>query len=494
MNNDSIFNFISNKFFSRPVLIVLLLLMSSSPAKAQKITLADAVQSAVEKSEKIKQADERIAQKNASNTEAWGNFLPSVSLEATYNHMNDDLQFDLSPIRDVMLTLQSKNTVEFNNIYSLLGGKGPLSDPQKAAIYNGAYAQLNKAIPAFVDQLKRQDNQYLTASFVQPLFTGGKLYGAKKMATAELNAAGFDKMKVRNDIVRDVIDAYLNCELMKEVVGIRLQAVEDVHRHQSKAQKLFNEGMIPKYQLLRAEAAAVEAERNLLQDQNTLKLAILNLKEITGLESDIEIADSLTFFDALKTADDSKSLATANQPIFKLLDQKIESVNNGYIATRAAFLPTIAAFGKYEFLPDYLSALEPKWAVGVKLQYNLFNGFRDYAKLENIQHTGNELKFMKKDVEKKMFLLIDKAYLQAKSSVDEYKKALSNIDVVTENLRAIEKRYENGMATSLEVEDARLMLEKTETEKAKALTSYYKSLAELYAAEGTGEKFLEVWK
>jgi outer membrane protein TolC len=498
MNNDSIFKLqiLPMKFRLGFLLLISTLFFAQGLAQSpQRIGLSAAVNAALQKNDKLKQADERVAQKKASDKEAWGNFLPQVNLSANYTHMDNPLETDLTPIRTLIIGLQAQNNVNFTNLNGVLSGKAPLTDAEKA-YYNQLYtAGLNAAIPSFLEILKRQDFKSIATEIVQPLFTGGKILGAKKMASSELHATEFERGNVKNEAIKEAINAYLACALMHDIVAIRTNMLADVSRHRDRAQKLFGEGMIPKYQLLRAEAAQVEAERTLMQDQNTFQLTLLNLKEVTGLEGDIALADSLVFTDVKLEAGISKSRAAQTQPILQLIDQKLLVAEGGYMATRASFLPSIAAFGKYEMLPQYLmKGLEPHWAVGIGLQYNLFNGFKDYEKLESIEHTQRELKFLRHDAGDKINLLIDKAQLQAKSAIDEYKKAEANYTVVDENLRAIEKRYESGMATSLEVDDARLMLEKNEIDKTKALVTYYQSLAELYTAEGNTENFLEVWK
>src|SRR5690606_9469244 len=38
------------------------------------------------------------------------------------------------------------------------------------------------------------------------------------------------------------------------------------------------------------------------------------------------------------------------------------------------FIPKVALKGHYEFVEDYLSLLDPKWYVGVGIQWNVFDG------------------------------------------------------------------------------------------------------------------------
>ena len=461
---------------------------------AQQLTLDGAVEQALKKNERVSQYRERVRQKEFQNLESWGNFLPSINLAASYNHMNDPLVIDLDPIRQAMIQLQTSDMVELKNLGTILAGSVPLSTAQRAVVAAGAAQQLNSALPAFTETLKQQD--YKTASLiaVQPLFLGGKLYAAKKFASTELASAEIELKKTRNEITQETAAQYFAVVLLQDVVRTRKNVLAGMERHRDDAQRLHAEGLIAPHQVLRAEVAVAEAERNLFDDQNRLELGLMVLRTTLGLEedADITIADSLVFRMVTDGLPAIASQAAVDQPLLRLIEQKKEAASMKFAAERAEFLPQIAAFGKYEMYPEYLSALEPRWIVGVQLNWSLFSGLKRYARLESSVHLEREVEFIQADAKKKINLLVNKNYRDMENSANRYRKLKANLALADENLKMTNGRFQSGLATSLDVVDAELILENM-IESKNSLFDYYKAMTELYTAAGNPEKVISIW-
>ncbi len=460
------------------------------------LSLREAVELALIQNPKIRQYEEKLQQKENENLSAWGNFLPSVNFDLSYTHLNDDMSINLDPIKQVIVQLNAGTQTQLQNLSNILSGKTPFSDQQKLIIQNQIAAQLNNQIPPFTETFKEQNYKTATISGIQPLFLGGKLISAKNYAASEKSSALFELERIRNEITCEAIDAYTKVALLKQVVITRKNVLDGMEKHREDAKRIFDQGLIANYHLLRAEVAVAEAERNLINDKNNLALAINNLNTVLGIEqfSSTEITDTLKF----NSFDDSlasyQKIAEANQPILKMIKMKMDEANSNKWIARSSFLPQIFAFGKYEMYPEYLSSLEPRWAVGVQMRFNIFNGFKDYLKLQNADYLENEVRFIEQDVKRKINLWVNKSFLDAENSKIRFQKLVATEDLANENLRQNEKRFLSGLGTSLEVIDARLSLEKVEIDRLLSLYEYYHSLSDLYLAIGTTEEFFKVWK
>lgn len=480
----------------KSTLIIFFLMVQLINAQQLKLKLQDAVSIALQNNPTIKEYEERYNQKSNDVLSSYGNFLPSLNFGFSYTHLNDNMIIDLNPIRDVIINLQAANQVELTNLGNIVSGKLPLTDAQKLAVKNQAINSLNSVIPPFEETFKKQDYKTGTLTVVQPLFLGGKLLAAKSAASNEKSAANYELQKVKNEIQFKTIDAYLKVILLQNLVNTRINVLEGMKQHKSKAQKLFDEGLIASHHLLRAEVAVDEAERNLEKDKNTLSLAVEYFKSISGIDKNIEIefCDSLSFQDHKINLDSLKQVAKENQPILKIVESKKELAHDNFAVARSSFLPTVAGFGKYEIYPQYLSSLEPRWAVGLQLNFNLFNGFKDYLKLQNAKLIENEVEFLQKDLSDQIDLWLTNSYLEVNNNKTQYDKLNSSVALAKENLRQNEKRFETGMGTSLEVIDAQLSLEKVELNKLTTLYQYYSSIANLYLATGNPSEIFNVWK
>jgi len=472
------------------ILLSLIMFIPCSFAQ-QRVHMEDVINIALTNNDKIKQYNEKLKQKEFQDLESWGNFLPVVNITGSYNHMNDPIMMDLEPIRQAILTLQAQNETNFAYI----------SNPSwtkeiREQYYKGAFNELDKKIPKFQSTLKKQD--YKSASFtaVQPIFMGGKLLAAKNYSQDEKLSADIELTQIKNEITAEATTNYLNVVFLLDLVKTRENVLADVLKHRDKAKRLFTEGVIANYNVLRAEVAVSEAERNLLADKNKLKVAYLALKTTLGMQlsEDVSVEDTLVYTPIQDSLLNLEKTASVKQPVLQLISLKKDAAKQKFNVERSNFLPTIAAFGKYELYPQYLSMLEPRWIVGVQASFNIFNGFKDYSKLQAASHLEKEVQYIELDAQRKINLLVNKNYSDVIDSRDRYEKTNSSISLAKENLRLNEKRFESGLGTSLEVIDAQLSLEKANIDSKNAVYDYYKALVQLYQSTGEPETVLSIWK
>lgn len=475
---------------------ILVVIIISKVIFGQTIQLEDAIDFALKNNPQIKQYEAKLNQKEFQNLEAFGNFLPQINLNASYTHLNDAISIDLDPIRQAMIQLQAKNQVEFTNIYNLLQGNPQLNDLQRTTLFNQYSSQLNSLIPPFEKELKKQDYKTATVTGIQPIFIGGKLIAAKKYASLDEASAQRELKQIKDEVTKEVIKKYLAVVLLNDVIQIREQVVESVKKHRDRAEKMMKQGIISNHNLLRAEVALADAEKNLFEDKNKLDLAYLALKSEMGMDLNekIEIEDSLAFHEFDDSIEILISQAKNENNILQLIELKKRQAEQKYNVERSAFLPSVAAFGKYELYPEYLSALEPRWAVGLTLSLNLFNGIRDYAKLQAADYLIEEVNALQKNLEDKITLLVNKNYKDIMNAKEKIIRNNSTISLAAENLRLNEKRFETGLGTSLEVVDANLAYEKSMIDSKAYLFDYYSNLTELYTTVGNPQKVISILK
>ena len=422
--------------------------------------------------------------------------LPSISFNGGYNHMNAPLEMDLNGIRAALIQIESNNQVSFANLKNVMTTGIPLSAAAQQAVYQASQSGYNAALPSFSEVLKKQDFREGYFLGVQPIFLGGKLLAAKSFASSELQSAEIELKKTKDEVTQDTISSYLAVVLLNDVVKTRENVLAGMQKHQADAKRLLEAGLIATHQELRAEVAVAEAERNLFDDHNKRILALIALKNTLGLPElePVEVTDSLTFIDIPDSLNVFLLQAKQSNPILQIIKQKKVAAAQKFNAERAEFLPQIVAFGKYEIFPqDLMVGLEPHWIIGVQFSMNLFNGFKKYSRLESASYLEREAEFIELDAQNKIDLLVNKNYADMTNSRNRYFKLQTNRSLAAENLRLMDKRFQTGLGTSLDVIDAHLILEKDEIESKNSLFDYYRSMMELCTSTGCPEKVLEIW-
>ena len=473
----------------------LILFFLSLSLFGQELSLQDAINIALQKNNRIKQYEEKLSQKEFDDLSALGNFLPKIDLKASYTHLNDDLSLNLNPIRTAIIGMQAGTQTEIANLRNIITNGSPLSNETKTALNSQFQSNLGSLFPDLNMTFKEQN--YLTGSFqvVQPLFLGGKLVAGKNFSKAELEASKSELRKVQNEVIVEVINNYLNVLLLDELVQTRVDVLNGIQKHSQQAERLLKEGVIANHDVLRAKVALAETEINLEDDKSKLRLARIAFNNSIGLDdnSEIILTDRLNPTSSNINRDSLLTLAYQTQPILQLLNHKQTAAAQKYNVARSSFLPQVAAFGKYEMYPQYLSVLEPRWAIGLQMNFSIFNGLKDYMELQSAQHLENEVKYMQADMHKKITLWINKAFLDVNNAQSRFNKLESALDLAKESLRLNERRFETGIGTSLEVIDAQLSLENIEIQRLVSLKNYYQSLSDLYLAAGTPLEILKVW-
>jgi outer membrane protein TolC len=323
---------------------------------------------------------------------------------------------------------------------------------------------------------------------------GGKIIAGKRFANAELDYAGAELQKVSNEIIRETIERYFGVVLLQQVVKVRREVVQGMKRHERDAKRAIEIGVIPAHEVLRAQVAVANAERDFIDDRNKLELANLGLKSSMGLpdEVELEITDSLVFKLVPGQVDSLKKEAFSQQPIFKMIDQKKLMVEQKHALERSEFMPQIAAWGQYNAFGDNYPVTLPPFMVGVQAHINIFHGASKFNKLKATRYLSRQVELADQYAHEQVNLWVDKSWREVINKQERYLKMKPTVELAKKNLEINEKRFREGLGKSTDVIDARLLYEGAEVERLKSLYDYYIALSDLYLATGDAQKAVDV--
>ncbi|MFA8451608.1 MAG: TolC family protein [Bacteroidales bacterium] len=471
-----------------------LLFFSAKLSVAQDISLEQAVDQALNNNSQVKQYQEKVKEKKYELNSAWGNFLPRVNVLGGYTHLSD-----YSKINGGQLT-GSVNDIFDGYKMGLAQKIGPYVKqlpPQLQALF-GKLGQKINSIHLDIPDLEIRAKDFRTANItaLQPLYLGGKVRAGVKFAKAEHSTANIELEELQNELIQQTVDTYLGVALLQKVVTTREEVLKGMKHHESQAKRLIEEGIIPAYHLLRAKVAVANAEQELEDDKNKLDVALLALKIHLGYSEDsvIVVSDSLRYKMNSLNLNELVNNSLVQQPKLRMIGQKEVMVKQNLNVKRSEFLPKVFAFGEYGFFRDDLPIIQPPYAVGIQLNFNIFRGFKDYNEYRAAKAIQRQLDFAKQDAVKKVKLWVNKSFKEVLNAQDKYTKLQHTIDLANENLRMSDRRFKEGMGTSLEVIDARLTLQGVEVKQLQSLYEYYKALSELYVATGNPMKVVDILK
>jgi outer membrane protein TolC len=415
-----------------------------------------------------------------------GNYLPSVDVIGGYTYFSANPEINMSQVKTSVDDMFGKYGV-------VIAKELDLSDETQQEIYNKITGGLAK-LPAYNIVIDQQNYPNLNVVATQPIFMGGKITAGKRFADAELGYANEELKKVSNDIVKETVERYFGVVLLQQVVKVRKEVVAGMKRHEKQAERAIEIGVIPKHELLRAQVAVANAERDLTDDQNKLELAKMALRASLGFPDTacLIVTDSLKFKLIATNLDDVRQMAFSGQPVFKMIEQKKVMVEQKHALELSEFMPQIAAWGQYSAFREEYPVIMPPFMVGIQAHINIFHGMQKFNKLKSTRYLARQIELADQYAHEQINLWVNKSWRDATYKKERYLKMKPSVELARKNMEINEKRFEEGLSKSIDVIDSKLLYEGAELERLKSLYDYYIALTDLYLATGSPQKVVQL--
>lgn len=425
-----------------------------------------------------------------------GNFLPVVKLESSVMYLDRDIEMDLDPIRTAVIQLQAADAVNFQNLqYAMTHAGATMPAANQSAARNAASSQLEAGLPHFVETVKDRKDWEASVVAYQPLFHGGRILAGYQVAKARERVARSDFDRQKNDLKRDFAKFYLQGSLLRSSIALRNQSISAIEHHRDRARSMVEQGMVDRAASLRAEMALADARTSLSDDSMKLESIAITLAQMAGQAEAIVPADSMPAPPLTESVIGAVGAEGAEgSPLIRNLAAQQEVAHRAVQAKTSDFVPEIGAFGKYEFNQDAArKALEPFWVVGVKGSVNLFHGGADWHARAAARSTEMELASLRAEAENALSAQSRRQMLSLRQSRTRFANLGAQADLARENHRVTAMRFEQGQATSLEVVDAWLAMQKADLDRLAAAQEGWIAAQEILWASGSTDEFVKLW-
>ncbi len=306
---------------------------------------------------------------------------------------------------------------------------------------------------------------------------------------ADMYASVADLEKMQDDIIMSVSTAFLQVLLNKELLSIAENQIKTTEADYARRKALVESGRMAEGELFEIEAQQAREELNIVQAENNLKLALLDLAQIMELESfsnfDVVLPPVETLIDetALLTSEAVYQSALEHRPEIRSMQYRLESSEKEILMARSQFYPTLS-FGVNMGTGYYNMSGRPNDnfnsqiknnisnSLGFNLRIPIFNRFQirnnvDLARLA-IANTKLELDKTKLDLRKR----IEQAYFNAVAAASRWEAAKKSVEASDEAYRFTEEKHESGRANSYELFLAKNNQTQALSEEAQAMYEY----------------------
>ena len=350
--------------------------------------------------------------------------------------------------------------------------------PNVGDFVNPAYTALNSLMgqnrfPTNLDvTLPQRHDSHLELR--QPLFNAGVIanYGA---ARSRYDGQRFGLAAAARRLAADVQTAYLTEASARRAVEIYATSLALVQENERVAGRLLAAGRATPEAVFRARADRSEIEQLLAEARQRHAAAARALNQVLHrpLEAPIAvIPDSALDLPLAIDVDSSVAHALAHREELWQLDAGIRTAEAGVRGASAAFLPSLSLAVDYGFQgPDFaFRSSQDYWVASLVVSWNLFNGGRDAARRTAADLEVDRGRTLRRDLEERIALEVRTAYDAAAVARAAIATADDRLEAARRTFQLVRRRYEEGVASPIELVDARTAL--TSAELNRVVTAY----------------------
>jgi outer membrane protein TolC len=369
---------------------------------------------------------------------------------------------------------------------------------------NGGYMRTNHVDEFGVPQPNGQlrviypdipDNYFTRAAFQWPIYTAGRLDALERAAEAEARAVGAELTVARADLRLEVSRAYWALVTAAEAARVLQESLERADAHVRDVQAMFDAGLVPPSDVSLAEAQRSRQQLQLIEAQNVLRSVTEDIKRLTGLPSDANVAVAARLVAPITVVTSeppsaTETLALAARAERQALTERIAAAEERQSAAAAGRKPTIALSGAVDYAnpnPRIFPRRDEwreSWEVAVNVTWPIWDGGRSKAEAAEVAASVTAVRERLADLDAAIRLDVRQRQFDIESARAAIVAADAGVRSAQEARRVIAERFRVGVATSTEVLDAQVTLLQSELERTRALANLKLAEARLDRALG----------
>lgn len=410
---------------------------------------------------------------------AVGLHFPVLSVGGSYAYMEKDIALDVD-LEGYKPGLQAG-----------LGQLLPALDPQLQQAVGGLLGPLMGQPWNFSRTLQQRDFGLVGGSVTMPVFMGGKISAARRAAELNEQLVHEQTAQTRNALVSELVERYFGYVLALQVTEVRRMVVDGVRGHLEDALAMERNGMIAASERLYVEFKVAEAERELQDAEVQLQTLRSALENTLGNRIGGQPATALFVLDTVGTPDYFRQVAADCNPLLNQVAYKHELAQENVRVQRAEFFPEVVAIAGGSLYNYQVTGLLPRWAVGVGVNFKLFDGLRRENKYSAARQTERRVGILREKAGNDVSVLVESLYNAMLNSLHRLGSIESSMSFAEEYLKAKNAAFRAGMSPSTEMIDAELNLAKVRIERMQAAYHFDVALAKLLEAAGVSDTFAD---
>lgn len=417
----------------KQLLLLIALLSGSIFLNAQeKITLDEAIEIALSESNTIKIADMTIEKTGYAKKGAYSALYPNISATGNY-----------------------QRTLKKQVMVMDMGMGEPLEI--EVGTDNNVSAGITAAMP----------------------LVNAQLWQSLKLSALDVELAIEQARSSKISLVSQVKQSFYAVLLAKEAYNVYKEVYDNAQKNFEDTEKKYKVGKASEFEYLRAKVNVNNAEPEVFNAENSVVLAIWQLKAIMGIDlnTNIDIEGRLADYedDVLSSMLVSDSISFENNTNLLQLKLQDKMLSRTIKMSKFQYIPTLSAQFAYNYNAmgnTFDMNWNPYSVVALSLNIPIFDGFSKRNNIRQYKKTQDILRLNIEDTERSLNIALENYKNQMNTSVKRYTAAEATLEMAQKSYDISEKMYELGKATLVELNDAQLALTQAQLTMSQAIYQF----------------------
>ncbi len=444
------------------LLLAGILALTSSVAWAEKLDYRQCVAAALSQNPDLAISRAQIEQAEAAVRQAEGNRMPRINLSLIATRSNDALNAFGMKLGQRNATFNDFGAAEFTGPPAL--GVTPQNLNHPDAVNN-----FNSRIELLV-----------------PVYNGGMVQSYIDTARAHVRAAQSGDEASRQHIAKQVLQAYQGIHTARAYIKLAEEGRAAAEEFVRISDRLHKQGMVVKSDVLTARVNLEEIKVKAIEARNAEASATNQLALLMGrsLDQPLEIGEPVEPALLNGSINDLRVQALAGHAGLQALRSQLEGAVAQIGIARAGKKPQFNVMLRQDWNDRNLGLEAGAYTVAGVLSWNAFDGGSNNAGIDRAQAARAELAARLLQAEAGIAYQVTDTHRKALEAEEKISARNIGLEQARESQRLIKKRYENGMATLIELLAAQAQLDKSSADLVAARLELAVNRAELKRAVG----------
>lgn len=324
-----------------------------------------------------------------------------------------------------------------------------------------------------------------SASTDVPLFTGFELPNQYSLAKLNLKAAIADSDKIKEDIAINVVSYFLQVLFNKELMKVAKEQITLSEEQLDRIKQLNEVGKTSIAEVAEVKARLAQDEMNYVQAENNYKLALLDLSQLLELSTPegffLTDPQEELFVSTLVPPDEIYWEASKIKPGIRAAQYRLQGSERNIRIAQSGYYPRLSfsaglSSGYYSTRDgrSFGQQMDDNFTkyLGFNLSIPIFNRFATRNNVRRARLQQHNYAIQLDESKKTLYKEIQQAWYNAVAAESKYTSSASAVEANEEAFRLMKEKFENGKATSLEFNEAKLNLMKALSDRIQAKYEY----------------------